>query len=82
MKDGKQKIEDTGPLTKKRMQTIDDDVATLKLELGSATANFNLGLLKAETGDKQSVEQYLRATLMADPGMSRAAYNLALLIFA
>jgi arylsulfatase A-like enzyme len=25
--DGKQKIEDTGPLTKKRMQTIDDDVA-------------------------------------------------------
>ena len=25
-KDGKQKIEDTGPLTKKRMQTIDDEV--------------------------------------------------------
>ncbi len=25
--DGKQKIEDTGPLTKKRMETIDDDVA-------------------------------------------------------
>jgi arylsulfatase A-like enzyme len=26
--DGSQKIEDTGPLTKKRMETIDDDVAT------------------------------------------------------
>jgi arylsulfatase A-like enzyme len=26
--DGTQKIEDTGPLTKKRMETIDDDVAT------------------------------------------------------
>jgi arylsulfatase len=25
--DGKQKIEDTGPLTKKRMETIDDDIA-------------------------------------------------------
>ena len=25
--DGKQKIEDTGPLTKKRMETVDDDVA-------------------------------------------------------
>ena len=24
---GKQKIEDTGPLTKKRMETIDDDIA-------------------------------------------------------
>ncbi len=29
---GKQKIEDTGPLTKKRMETIDDDVATRATE--------------------------------------------------
>lgn len=28
MPDGSQKIEDTGPLTKKRMETIDDDVAS------------------------------------------------------
>jgi arylsulfatase len=27
LKNGKQKVEDTGPLTKKRMETIDDDVA-------------------------------------------------------
>lgn len=30
--DGTQKIEDTGPLTKKRMETIDDDVATRAAE--------------------------------------------------
>ena len=30
--DGTQKIEDTGPLTKKRMETIDDDVATRSAE--------------------------------------------------
>ena len=30
--DGKQKIEDTGPLTKKRMETIDDDVAARSAE--------------------------------------------------
>lgn len=30
--DGKQKIEDTGPLTKKRMETIDDDIATRAAE--------------------------------------------------
>ena len=29
---GKQKIEDTGPLTKKRMETIDDDFATRSVE--------------------------------------------------
>ena len=30
--DGKQKIEDTGPLTKKRMETIDDDIAARSAE--------------------------------------------------
>jgi arylsulfatase A-like enzyme len=30
--DGKQKIEDTGPLTKKRMETIDDDIAARAVE--------------------------------------------------
>jgi arylsulfatase len=30
--DGSQKIEDTGPLTKKRMETIDDDVAARSAE--------------------------------------------------
>jgi arylsulfatase A-like enzyme len=30
--DGKQKIEDTGPLTKKRMETIDDDIAARAAE--------------------------------------------------
>lgn len=30
--DGTQKIEDTGPLTKKRMETIDDDIATRSVE--------------------------------------------------
>ena len=30
--DGKQKIEDTGPLTKKRMETIDDDIADRAVE--------------------------------------------------
>ena len=30
--DGKQKIEDTGPLTKKRMETIDDDIAARATE--------------------------------------------------
>lgn len=30
--DGKQKIEDTGPLTRKRMETIDDDVAVRVVE--------------------------------------------------
>ena len=30
--DGKQKIEDTGPLTRKRMETIDDDVAARVVE--------------------------------------------------
>ncbi len=30
--DGKQKIEDTGPLTKKRMETIDDDFAARSVE--------------------------------------------------
>ena len=30
--DGKQKIEDTGPLTKKRMETIDDDIAARSVE--------------------------------------------------
>lgn len=30
--DGTQKIEDTGPLTKKRMETIDDDIATRSAE--------------------------------------------------
>ncbi len=32
MPDGTQKIEDTGPLTKKRMQTIDDDIAARAVE--------------------------------------------------
>ncbi len=32
MPDGTQKIEDTGPLTKKRMETIDDDIATRAAE--------------------------------------------------
>jgi len=32
MPDGSQKIEDTGPLTKKRMETIDDDIATRSAE--------------------------------------------------
>lgn len=32
MPDGTQKIEDTGPLTKKRMETIDDDVAQRSVE--------------------------------------------------
>jgi arylsulfatase A-like enzyme len=31
--DGTQKIEDTGPLTKKRMETIDDDIAARSVEL-------------------------------------------------
>ena len=30
--DGTQKIEDTGPLTKKRMETIDDDIAARAAE--------------------------------------------------
>ncbi|MBN2107688.1 MAG: sulfatase-like hydrolase/transferase, partial [Deltaproteobacteria bacterium] len=32
MPDGTQKIEDTGPLTKKRMETIDDDIAARAVE--------------------------------------------------
>lgn len=32
LEDGKQKITDTGPLTKKRMETIDDDIATRAAE--------------------------------------------------
>ncbi|MGO9431345.1 arylsulfatase [Rhodoblastus sp.] len=32
MQDGTQKIEDTGPLTKKRMETIDDDIADRSVE--------------------------------------------------
>ncbi|MGD9684806.1 MAG: sulfatase-like hydrolase/transferase, partial [Candidatus Obscuribacterales bacterium] len=32
MPDGSQKIEDTGPLTKKRMETIDDDVASRSVD--------------------------------------------------
>lgn len=32
MPDGSQKVEDTGPLTKKRMETIDDDVASRSVD--------------------------------------------------
>ena len=38
MPDGSQKIEDTGPLTKKRMETIDDDIATRSAEFISKQA--------------------------------------------
>ena len=32
MPDGKQKIEDTGPLTKKRMETIDEEITAGALD--------------------------------------------------
>ena len=38
MPDGTQKIEDTGPLTKKRMETIDDDIAARAVEFISTQA--------------------------------------------
>ena len=38
---GKQKIEDTGPLTKKRMETIDDDIADRAIAFIDAQAKAN-----------------------------------------
>ena len=38
---GKQKIEDTGPLTKKRMETIDDDITERAIAFIDAQAKAN-----------------------------------------
>ncbi|WP_031482034.1 HEAT repeat domain-containing protein [Maridesulfovibrio frigidus] len=41
---------------------------------------FNLGLLEVELDNRKDAEKYLRASLKANPGLSKAAYNMSLLI--
>ena len=50
-KDGKQKIEDTGPLTKKRMETIDDEVLEARRRLHRATAGSRHAVLRVVQHD-------------------------------
>ena len=52
----------------------------LKAEPDNAAANFNLGLLLAETDRLDEAEKALRAALKSDPQLAPAAYNLAVIL--
>ncbi len=51
----------------------------LDVSSDNATANFNMGLLKAEENDPGGAEIHLRAAFKADPQMAQAAYNLCVI---
>jgi hypothetical protein len=50
------------------------------LSLMVAAANFSMGLLKAEQGDRKGAERYLRQAWKTDPQMGQAAYNLCVIL--
>ena len=52
----------------------------LAAEPENAAANFNLGLLLAETDHLDEAEKALRTALKADPQLAAAAYNLGVIL--
>jgi Flp pilus assembly protein TadD len=52
----------------------------IALEPTSSEANFNLGLLLAEKGDRAGAERCLRQALESDPSLAAAAHNLGVLV--
>jgi tetratricopeptide (TPR) repeat protein len=51
-----------------------------QMEPENALVNFNLGLFRAEQGVLAEAERHFRLALKADPGLARAAYNLAVIL--